>query len=131
MSRTVGILGGTFDPIHYGHLRFAADVRAALDLALVRVIPAREPPHRAAPFASPAHRLAMTELGCAEFPGLVADGREVRRPGPSYTVVTLQDLHGEDPQRPLALLLGEDAFKGLSAWHRWEQLFTLAHLVVV
>ena len=131
MSRTIGILGGTFDPIHYGHLRFAADVRAALDLALVRMIPAGEPPHRAAPFASPEHRLAMTELGCAEFPGLVADGREIRRPGPSYTVVTLQDLHGEDPTRPLALLLGEDALKGLSSWHRWEQLFTLAHLIVV
>jgi nicotinate-nucleotide adenylyltransferase len=131
MSRTVGILGGTFDPIHYGHLRFAADVRAALELALVRVIPAGEPPHRASPIASPEHRLAMTEIGCAEFPGLVADGREVRRSGPSYTVVTLQDLHGQDPTRPLALLLGDDALKGLSSWHHWEQLFTLAHLVVV
>jgi nicotinate-nucleotide adenylyltransferase len=131
MSRTVGILGGTFDPIHYGHLRFAAEVRAALDLALVRLIPAGDPPHRTPPVASPQQRLAMTELGCAEFAGLVADGREVRRSGPSYTVVTLQELHGEDPTRPLALLMGDDALEGLASWYHWEQLFTLAHLVVV
>jgi nicotinate-nucleotide adenylyltransferase len=129
--RTVGILGGTFDPIHYGHLRFAADVRVALDLAQVVVIPAGRPPHRAPPIATAADRLAMTELACVEFPGLAADGREVRRPGPSYTVDTLQSLHDEDTRRPLALLLGIDALQGLEGWHRWERLFTLAHLVVV
>jgi len=131
MIPTLGILGGTFDPIHYGHLRFASAVRKALGLAQVNVIPAGIPPHRAAPFASPADRLAMTRLGCPEFPGLVPDDREVRRGGPSYTVVTLQELHNEDRTRPLALLLGTDALQGLAAWHRWEQLFTLAHLVVV
>jgi nicotinate-nucleotide adenylyltransferase len=73
----------------------------------------------------------MTELGCAEFAGLVADGREIRRPGPSYTVATLQAIHAEDVKRPLALIIGSDAFAGLVGWHRWEQLFTLAHLVVV
>jgi nicotinate-nucleotide adenylyltransferase len=129
--RTVGILGGTFDPIHYGHLRFAADVRAALALAQVRMIPAGQPPHRPPPAAAAAHRLAMTELACLEFPGLVPDGREVHRPGPSYTVDTLQSLHDDDPGRPLALLLGVDALQGLAGWHRWERLFTLAHLVVV
>ena len=129
--RTVGVLGGTFDPIHYGHLCFAADVRATLALAQVLMIPAGQPPHRAPPIASAVDRLAMTELACAEFPGFVADGREVRRPGPSYTVDTLQSLHEEDPGRPLALLLGVDALQGLESWHRWERLFTLAHLVVV
>jgi nicotinate-nucleotide adenylyltransferase len=129
--RTVGILGGTFDPIHYGHLRFAADVRAALGFAQVLMIPAGVPPHRAPPAAPAVHRLAMTELACAEFPGLVSDGREVRRPGPSYTIDTLQSLHDEDSGRPLALLLGVDALQGLEGWHRWERLFTLAHLVVV
>lgn len=73
----------------------------------------------------------MTELGCAEFPRLKPDDREIRRAGPSYTVVTLQELHNEDRNRPLALLLGADALMGLAGWHRWEQIFTLAHLVVV
>src|ERR1700675_4142645 len=92
MIRTLGIVGGTFDPIHYGHLRLGAEVMAALGLSEVRMIPAGIPPHRSPPFASGADRLAMTELGCAEFPGLVADDREILRPGPSYTVVTLQAL---------------------------------------
>jgi nicotinate-nucleotide adenylyltransferase len=128
---TIGILGGTFDPIHYGHLRLAAAVRSALGLTQVNMIPAGVPPHRAAPLASPQDRLAMTELGCKEFPGLLPDDREIRRAGPSYTVVTLQELHNEDRNRPLALLLGADALQGLARWHRWQQLFTLAHLVVV
>jgi nicotinate-nucleotide adenylyltransferase len=131
MTHTLGILGGTFDPIHYGHLRFAAEVRAALGLAQMHLVPSGVPPHRAAPVASSEDRLAMTTLGCAEFPGLVADGREVRRAGPSYTVVTLQELHSQDRQRPLALLLGSDALHGLATWYHWEQIFTLAHLVVV
>lgn len=129
--RVLALLGGTFDPIHYGHLRLAADVKAALSLSEVRLIPAGNPPHRAPPVASAAHRFAMTALGCAEFAGLVADGRELSRPGPSYTVVTLEELHAEQPQLPLALLVGVDAFRGLTSWWRWERLFTLAHLVVV
>ncbi|MEP6943177.1 MAG: nicotinate-nucleotide adenylyltransferase [Betaproteobacteria bacterium] len=129
--RTIGVLGGTFDPIHYGHLRFAADVRAALGLAHVLMIPAGIPPHRAAPVASATDRLAMTALACPEFPGLIADGREIARDGPSYTVDTLESLHEQDRGRPLALLLGVDALIGLAGWHRWERLFTLAHLVVV
>ena len=128
--RTIGILGGTFDPIHYGHLRLAADVRAALGLAHVLLIPARDPPHRAAPLAPAEARFAMVELGCAEFPGLIADARELNRAGPSYTVTTLQSLHTEDRTRPLALLLGADALEGLPGWHRWELLLTLAHLIV-
>lgn len=129
--RVLAILGGTFDPIHYGHLRLAADVREALALSEVRLIPAGIPPHRAPPVASAADRLAMTVLGCAEFAGLSADPREIARPGPSYTVATLEGLHAEQPLLPLALLIGADAFAGLAEWWRWERLFTLAHLVVV
>jgi nicotinate-nucleotide adenylyltransferase len=129
--RVLAILGGTFDPIHYGHLRLAVDVRAALALSEVRLIPAGVPPHRALPVASAADRLAMTVLGCAEFAGLSADPREIARPGPSYTVATLEELHAEQPLLPLALLIGADAFAGLAQWWRWERLFTLAHLVVV
>ena len=130
-SDAIGILGGTFDPIHYGHLRLADDVRRQLDLPEVRLIPAGEPPHREKPVASAPDRLAMTELGCAEFAGLSADDREIRRHGPSYTVLTLEELHEEQPMRPLLLLIGADAFAGLAGWHRWERLFTLAHFVVV
>lgn len=131
MIPTLGILGGTFDPIHYGHLRLASAVRSALGLVQVNMIPAGVPPHREAPWASPKDRLAMTELGCVEFPGLKPDDREIRRAGPSYTVVTLQELHNEDRNRPLALLLGTDALMGFAGWHRWAQIFTLAHLIVV
>lgn len=131
MNRAIGILGGTFDPIHYGHLRLAAEVADALELANVHLIPARAPLLRVPPVASAADRLAMTVLGCGGFPGLIADDREIRRDGPSYTVTTLEDLHSEDVTRPLVLIIGSDAFSGLTRWHRWEQLFTLAHFAVV
>jgi nicotinate-nucleotide adenylyltransferase len=130
-SPIIAILGGTFDPIHYGHLRLAADVKSAVGLDEVRLVPAGDPPHRAPPVASAEHRLAMTELGCAEFPGLGADAREVHRSGPSYTVLTLESLREDQPKRPLALIIGADAFAGLEQWRRWQQLFTLAHFLVV
>ncbi|MEP6997674.1 MAG: nicotinate-nucleotide adenylyltransferase [Betaproteobacteria bacterium] len=131
MSGAIGILGGTFDPIHYGHLRPAAEVRDALRLAEVHLIPARVPPHRPLPVASADARLAMTVLGCAEFAGLLADDREIRRDGPSYTVQTLQEMHEENPTQPLAMIIGSDAFSGIAGWRRWEQLFTLAHFIVI
>jgi nicotinate-nucleotide adenylyltransferase len=131
MSGAIGILGGTFDPIHYGHLRAAAEVRDQLRLDAVHLIPASVPPHRPAPAAPAEARLAMTALGCAEFPGLVADDREILRPGPSYTVQTLQEMHEETPGRPLAMIIGSDAFCGIASWRRWEQLFTLAHFIVI
>ena len=127
----IALLGGTFDPVHYGHLRLADDVRRALGLSEVRLLPARDPPHRAEPAASAADRLAMLRLAVAEFPGLVVDERELHRPGKSYTVLTLTDLRREFPDAPLLLLLGADAFRGLPSWHRWQELFELAHLVVV
>jgi len=127
----LAVLGGTFDPVHYGHLRAADDVRRALALPEVRLIPSGDPPHRAAPAASAAHRLAMLELAAAEFPGLVPDAREIAREGKSYTVLTLEELRRENPGRPLLLIVGADAFHGLPTWHRWTELFGLAHLVVV
>lgn len=131
LIRVLAILGGAFDPIHYGHLRLAADVKTALSLPEVRLVPAGIPPHRTTPVASAEHRFAMTALGCAEFAGLAADAREIGRAGPSYTVRTLEDLHAEQPALPLALLIGADAFAGLTLWWHWERLFTLAHFVVV
>jgi len=127
----IAILGGTFDPVHYGHLHFADDVRRALGLAEVRLVPAADPPHRDRPTASAADRLAMLDLAVAEFPGLVVDDRELRRTGKSYTVLTLQELRGAYPGSPILVLLGADAFRGLPSWHRWHELFDLAHFVVV
>lgn len=127
----IALLGGTFDPVHYGHLRFADEVRRTLGLAELRLVPASDPPHRAGPRASAADRLAMLRLAVAEFPGLVVDEREINRSGKSYTVLTLEELRREDAQRPLLLLLGADAFLGLPTWHRWRGIFALAHIVVV
>jgi nicotinate-nucleotide adenylyltransferase len=127
----LGILGGTFDPIHNGHVELAREVRAALGLSAVRLVPAGDPPHRAAPVATAAHRLAMVELAIEGVPGLEIDSREIDRPGRSYTVDTLGSLRAEAPSRPLALIVGADAFVGLTTWHRWRDLFVLAHLVVV
>jgi nicotinate-nucleotide adenylyltransferase len=127
----LGILGGTFDPIHNGHLELARELIDALPLSAVRLVPAGDPPHRAAPVASAADRLAMAELAIAGHAGLEVDSREIARAGPSYTVLTLGELRDETPARPLALILGADAFLGLPAWHRWRELFDLAHVVVV
>ena len=127
----VAILGGTFDPVHYGHLRLAADVRAALHLPEVRLVPAADPPHRGRTQASSADRVAMLELAVREFPGLAIDLREIERGGKSYTVDTLAGLRAEGRERPIALLVGADAFRGFPSWHRWNELFALAHVVVV
>ena len=130
MRAPLGLLGGTFDPVHYGHLRLADDVRQALGLAEVRLLPAGDPPHRGQPHASATDRLAMLDLGCQEFPTLTIDPRETRRTGKSYTVLTLEELRSEDSVRPLLWIIGADSLLGLPQWHRWRELFGLAHLVV-
>jgi nicotinate-nucleotide adenylyltransferase len=127
----LGLLGGTFDPIHCAHLEMAREVKDALGLAAVHLIPVGDPPHRHAPVASAADRLAMLALAVADYPGLVVDDREVRRQGPSYTVLTLSELRAQAPTRPLALLLGADQFLALPTWHRWRDVLGLAHIVVV
>lgn len=126
----LAILGGTFDPIHNGHLRFAEEVATALAIGEVRLVPAGRPPHRSAPIVSGEHRLVMTHLATSGNPILRVDGREVRRSDPSYTVVSLEEIRREIGLRPLCLLMGADAFFGLPYWHRWQELFELAHVVV-
>lgn len=128
----VGVFGGTFDPLHYGHLRPVDQVQRALDLSAVRVVPCAAPPHREPPLAQPAQRLAMVELGLAGYPALHADDREIRRGGISYTVDTLRELRAELGERQsLCLIVGADAFLGLPSWHRWRDIPQLAHLVVM
>jgi len=130
-SLGIGILGGTFDPLHFGHLRLAQELVEGLALGEVRFIPAGLPPHRAQPFASPQHRLKMASLGIAGNPLFSLDEREIFKPTPSYTVETLLDLRRElGAMRPLCLFMGADAFLGLATWHRWRELFGLAHIVV-
>jgi nicotinate-nucleotide adenylyltransferase len=131
MISVLGIFGGTFDPVHCGHLELARELRDALGLSAVRFIPAGDPPHRAAPVASAAHRLAMVELAVAGQTGLEVDSREILGRARSYTVPTLLDLRREAPGRTLALIVGADTFLGLPTWHRWREVFELAHVVVV
>ena len=126
----LGIFGGTFDPIHYGHLRTAFELLQAVPLAEVRFVPAGNPPHRAAPRCDARDRLAMVEAAVADQPGFTVDARELDRDGPSYTVTTLRELRAEDPGRPLCLIVGMDAFLGLPTWHEWRAILDLAHLVV-
>jgi nicotinate-nucleotide adenylyltransferase len=128
----IGIYGGTFDPVHYGHLRTALEVSEALALAELRFVPCQIPPHRGAPGASAEQRWRMLAAALADSePRLRIDLRELERPGPSYMVDTLESLRTEMGDVPLCLILGMDAFLGLSRWHRWRELFDLAHLVVM
>ena len=127
----LGVLGGTFDPIHTGHLRLAEEAREALGLGGVRLIPAGQPPHRGEPGSTAEDRLAMARLATAGNPGFSVDDGEVRAQQKSYTVPTLERLRAEiGPQQPLVLILGADAFAGLPTWHRWTDLFALAHIAV-
>jgi nicotinate-nucleotide adenylyltransferase len=128
--RPIGLFGGTFDPIHFGHLRTAFELQQTLGLSEVRFLPTGNPPHRDHPLADANLRLAMVRAAVADQPGFVVDDREVRRTGVSYSVDTLTELRGEFPDRSLCLLLGMDAFLGLPNWHRWRELLDLAHVVV-
>lgn len=127
----LALFGGTFDPVHYGHLRCADEARQKLELETLYLLPAGTPAHRQTPSASVQQRLEMLELALSEFPFLEIDDRETRRRGPSYMADTLKELREEFPHRPLLLLVGQDAANYLHTWSRWEQLFELAHIVIL
>jgi len=129
--KPIGILGGTFDPVHHGHLRLALEAQAALGLSAVRLIPARRQPLREEAAATPAQRLEMLEVAIEGEGSLTVDDRELHRSGPSYTVDTLASLRQELPGVSLCLLIGGDSWEELERWHRWRELIGLAHLVVV
>jgi nicotinate-nucleotide adenylyltransferase len=128
----VGMLGGTFDPIHFGHLRSAVELREALMLDSLHMIPAKQPPLRGRPQVSAQQRLTLLKAGIGDTPGLIADDRELHRDGPSYSVDTLKELRAEyGDQARLVMVIGVDAFLKLTQWYQPERLFTLAHLVVI
>lgn len=130
----LGLLGGTFDPVHNGHRALADAALASGAVDRVRWIPAGRPPHRGGPQASATHRLALVDLMIADQPAFCLDRSEIEaaaRGEPSYTILTLERLRRElGPAQPLALILGADAFLGLPDWHRWMEIPALAHLLV-
>lgn len=127
----IGILGGTFDPVHSAHLALAENARQKLRLERVLWVPAGQPWHRHPPLAGAAHRLAMVQLAIAGRAGFEVDDSEIDAAAPGYTVETLTRLRKQyGDARPLVLLLGADAFLGLATWHRWRDLFALAHIAV-
>lgn len=130
-NQAVAIFGGTFDPVHYGHLRAAAEISERLKVSDFRLVPAGHPPHRDGAMADSFHRLAMLELAVAPYSDLHVDEREVRREGPSYMVDTLESVRAEIGDVPLLLCVGQDAANTLNRWHRWRDLPELAHLVVM
>jgi len=132
MRKTVGIFGGTFDPIHIGHLRMALELKQQLALDEMRLLPCHQPPHRNAPQVSSGQRAEMLRLALQDCPDLYLDERELQRNKPSYTYDTLCDLRAElGVETSVVLCMGADAFAGLFKWHRWQDLLQLAHMVVV
>jgi nicotinate-nucleotide adenylyltransferase len=126
----IGILGGTFDPIHHGHLRLALEASEQLDLDQVRLIPVNIPPHRTPPVASPVHRRAMIELAINNVPGLCIDLREIESDEISYTINTLKSLRQEFNDDALCLIVGRDAFNKIDSWKDWQELLNYAHIIV-
>ncbi|NLY14919.1 MAG: nicotinate-nucleotide adenylyltransferase [Gammaproteobacteria bacterium] len=132
MAKKIGILGGTFDPVHIGHLRSAIEVLESCGLDEVRLIPGAVPPHRATPQVGAQQRLDMVRLAVEGVPGLSVDDRELRRQGPSWTIDTLLSLRQELPaDTQLYFILGQDAFAGLPKWHRWQEILQHCHLLVL
>jgi nicotinate-nucleotide adenylyltransferase len=127
----IGVFGGTFNPIHYGHLRIAQEVAEAFALSQVKFLPAAKPPLKAEPDVAAKHRAEMVQVAIAANPLFHLDTRELERTGPSYTIDTLISLHAEHPQDALCLIVGTDAFARFDQWHRWQSVLEYCHLIVV
>lgn len=131
MPEFLGIFGGTFDPIHFGHLRLAEEALDHLGLSAILWIPAGQPPHRGTPRVTARHRMDMVQQAIGDHPAFLLDPSEVEADRPSFTVPSLERLRAEYGREcPLLLLVGADAFAGLPTWHRWRDLFDLTHVAV-
>jgi nicotinate-nucleotide adenylyltransferase len=131
MARLICLFGGTFDPVHYGHLQPLYELQQTLMADVVHILPASIPPHRSTPRANSRQRLEMLELALREYPGFVLDTRELEREGPSWTVLTLQSLRKQYPDDSLCLVMGSDAFADLPSWYHWQEILGLAHIIVI
>jgi nicotinate-nucleotide adenylyltransferase len=130
--QTIGLLGGTFNPIHFGHLRMAQELADSLSLNSVKFIPSANPPHKPPPQVSAEHRAAMVQLAIADNPQFLFDGRELSRTGASYTIETLESLRDElGDGTSLILIMGSDAFTKFNTWHRWQEIIKLCHIALV
>lgn len=128
----VGVFGGTFDPVHYGHLRSALELVERLELEQLRLMPNAQPPHRDTPRCDATHRAAMVELAVAGEPRLACDRRELSRAGKSYIIDSLIELRGElGAQCGLCMVMGCDAVLDIAQWHRWRELLDWAHIIVI
>lgn len=130
VDRPIGILGGTFDPIHLGHLRMAIELQQSLSLDHVRIIPCYQPVHRKNPEAPAHQRLKMIEIAVQTEPALRVDACEIERKGPSYTIHTLQFLREKFPHQPLSIIMGIDALLSFTSWYQWESILKLSHLII-
>jgi len=132
LKQGIALFGGTFDPIHNGHLQSALEVQQNLRLLAVRLIPSFTPPHRESLGCDARQRLAMVKIAVEDIPALEVDDREIRRKGPSYTFDTLQSIRKEiDPETALIMVLGMDSFITLPTWHKWKDLLRSAHILVL
>ena len=130
--QTIGLLGGTFNPIHFGHLRMAQELADSLSLSAVKFIPSANPPHKPSPQVSAEHRAAMVQLAITGNSEFQLDGRELIRTGASYTIDTLESLRDElGDSASLILIMGSDAFTKFNTWHRWQEIIKLCHIALV
>lgn len=131
LQQPIGILGGTFDPVHLGHIQIAKQALNKCLLNKVLFIPCYEPAHKNKPIASPQQRLTMLNQALEAYHNMVVDDREMTRKGVSYMIDTLQSLKTDFPKTPLCLILGADAFANLNTWHKWQQLFDYANFIII
>lgn len=128
-NQAIGLFGGTFDPIHLGHIHSLAHAAEVLGLGQIRVLPCKLPPHKQAPGVTVEHRLAMASLAIAPFDFLILDDYELNAPEPSYTVNTLR--HFKRPNNQLYFFIGMDSLLSFHQWHEYQRILSLAHLVVL
>jgi len=129
-SNATAILGGAFDPVHFGHLNPAINIAKWLGFATIKLLPTHIPVHKQPTSASAEHRLAMLQRVCEQYPLFQCDPRELLRHGPSYTVDSLQEIKQEQPNTPLFFLIGADSLLSFTTWHQWQRILTLCHLII-